>query len=110
MKTQHKKSGMVRHFGTLLACVALIVLTSSLMICGQARSQDERKASDISQAHAAFERLKTLEGKWRGHSTKGWDETVSFKTIAAESVVTETSFEAHPNEAMMNMYVVMGSG
>lgn len=55
-------------------------------------------------ARAAFEQFKRLAGEWRGRSTKGWEETVSFKTIANGSVVVETSFDAHPNETMMTMF------
>ena len=55
-------------------------------------------------ARAAFEQFKRLAGEWRGRSTKGWEETVSFKTIAGGSVVVETSFDAHPNETMMTMF------
>src|SRR5438309_9261881 len=29
-----------------------------------------------------FERLKKFEGKWVGRSTKGWEEAITFKTIA----------------------------
>jgi hypothetical protein len=63
---------------------------------------------DSPAARQTFQRLLKLEGKWKGKSTKGWVETVSFKNIAAGSVVTETSFDAHPNESMMNMYVLDG--
>lgn len=55
-------------------------------------------------AKAAFDRFKKLEGKWRGKSTKGWEEAVNFKTIAQGSVVVENSFDAHPNETMMTMF------
>lgn len=55
------------------------------------------------QAKAAFERFKTLEGEWIGRSTKGWEERVSYKTIAAGSCVLESSFDAHPNEMMLTL-------
>jgi len=59
-------------------------------------------------AQAAFERFKKLEGQWHGRSTKGWEEIVSFKTIAQGSVVVENSFDAHPNETMMTMFYLDG--
>ncbi len=59
-------------------------------------------------ARAGFERFKKLEGKWQGKSTKGWEEAVHFKTIAQGSVVVENSFDAHPSETMMTMFVLDG--
>ena len=59
-------------------------------------------------ARAAFERFRNLEGTWRGESTRGWAEDVSFKPIAAGSAVMETSFDAHPNETMVTMFVLDG--
>jgi hypothetical protein len=50
---------------------------------------------------AVYERFKALAGQWRGKSTKGWTEHVTFRLIAAGSAVLETSFDAHPNETMM---------
>lgn len=64
--------------------------------------------SSPEMAKSAFERLKQLEGKWIGRSTKGWEEAVSFKTIARGSVVVENSFDAHPNETMMTMFFLDG--
>lgn len=64
---------------------------------------------ETTPAQAAFDRFKNLQGKWEGTSTKGWKETISFKTIAAGSVVVEDSFDAHPDEAMMTMYYLDGS-
>ena len=84
-----------------LGCLLLIVLAP---LSAQAQAGNDKKASDLTTTRAAFERFKRLEGKWRGRSTKGWEETTSFKTIAAGSVVVSTSFDAHPNETMMTMY------
>ncbi|MCI0414992.1 hypothetical protein L0222_19635 [bacterium] len=56
---------------------------------------------DAASARSAFELYKTLDGKWIGKSTKGWKEEVTFRIIAGGSVVTETSFDAHPNETML---------
>ncbi len=65
-------------------------------------------ASSPEFAKAAFERFKKLEGKWQGKSTKGWEEAMHFKTIARGSVVVENSFDAHPNETMMTMFLLDG--
>jgi hypothetical protein len=59
--------------------------------------------SPATQAQAAFEHFKKIEGKWQGSSTKGWNEEINFKTIAQRSVVVEDAFGAHPNETMMSM-------
>jgi hypothetical protein len=49
---------------------------------------------------AAFERFKALSGDWVGRSTKGWEETLRYRTIAGGSAVLETSFDAHPGQEM----------
>jgi hypothetical protein len=59
---------------------------------------------DASPARIAFERFKKLAGEWKGKSTKGWEASVQFQTIAGGTVVTETSFDAHPTETMMTMF------
>jgi len=70
-------------------------------------------ASDLvsetpSPARAAFERFRGLEGSWRGESSRGWSEDVSFRPIAGGSAVMETSFDAHPDETMVTMFVLDG--
>jgi len=80
-----------------MLCLALVSASSS-----------EKSKSTPTSAQAAFERFKKLEGQWHGRSTKGWEETVSFKTIAQGSVVVENSFDAHPNETMMTMFYLDG--
>jgi predicted enzyme related to lactoylglutathione lyase len=62
----------------------------------------------LAPARAGFELFKKLEGKWIGRSTKGWEEAITFKTIAKGSVVVENSFDAHPNETMMTMFHLDG--
>ena len=59
-------------------------------------------------ARAAFDRFRALEGTWRGESTKGWKEDITFKTIAGGSAVMETSFDAHPGETMATMIHLNG--
>ncbi len=62
----------------------------------------------LAPAGAGFELFKKLAGKWKGRSTKGWEEAITFKTIAKGSVVVENSFDAHPNETMMTMFYLDG--
>jgi hypothetical protein len=56
------------------------------------------------QSAAAFERIKGMQGTWSGVSTKGWEEQVTYREIAAGSCVLETSFDAHPDETMLTLY------
>lgn len=69
---------------------------------------DEPALPNAAAAQQAFDRFRALEGTWRGQSTRGWNEDVSFKTIAAGSAVIETSFDAHPNETMVSLYRLDG--
>ena len=108
MKAQYKKNGLIEQVKMLCARAAALSLILLPSIFGQAQIQDDKKPSSLSPAREAFERFKKLEGKWKGRSTKGWEETISYKTIAAGSVVVENSFDAHPNETMMTMYLLDG--
>lgn len=71
-------------------------------------AQTPSKTTSTAAAQETFDRLKKLEGKWTGRSTKGWTEAINFKTIAQGSVVHESSFDAHPNETMATMYYLDG--
>ncbi|HEY6147317.1 MAG TPA: hypothetical protein VIZ69_06450 [Thermoanaerobaculia bacterium] len=67
-----------------------------------------RAATPSPAAQAAFERFRAMEGSWEGRSTKGWQESISFKTIAGGSAVVETSFDAHPGETMLTVFHLDG--
>ncbi len=60
------------------------------------------------QALAAFEKVKSLEGKWQGQSTQGWKDTGQYRVIAGGSVVMHTSFDAHPGQTMATMFHMDG--
>src|SRR5262249_44177682 len=47
-------------------------------------SAADRTGSAAASAQA-FEKFRSLEGTWRGESTRGWSEDVSFKSIAGGS-------------------------
>lgn len=87
------------------ACVgaALLLLAMPAFLSAQTHAHHDSRSPDLSQARSAFERFKKLEGSWKGRSTKGWEEVISYKTIARGTVVVGTSFDAHPNETMMTM-------
>ena len=89
------------------SAIALLFLGAAL-VSAQTHAHLDSKSAEPTPARLAFERFKKLEGAWQGRSTKGWEEVVSFKTIAQGSVVVETSFAAHPNETMMTMFHLDG--
>lgn len=92
----------------VLLTVLLLLLMPFAPSRAQNQKQPETKSPDQTPAYTAFERLKKLEGKWKGRSTKGWEELIEYKTIAHGSVVLENSFDAHPNETMMTMFHLDG--
>jgi hypothetical protein len=104
MIARHDNDSTARRARALMIMTFAVVLFAAPAVFAQAHNHGgDSTRGEVTPARAAFERFKKLEGTWRGHSTKGWDEAVSFKTIAAGSVVVESSFDAHPNETMMTM-------
>lgn len=83
----------------------LLLLPASGPVAG-ARAPDA--PAPLSPQRAAFERFKQLEGVWKGESTKGWEEDLTFRVIAGGSTVLETSFDAHPNETMLTLVAMDG--
>ncbi len=59
-------------------------------------------------ARAAFARFQSNDGNWIGKSTKGWEETLRYRTIAGGSTVLETSFDAHPGQEMATAFYLDG--
>ena len=93
-------------FGLLLSAVGVAVFAQKP--ADPSVQPPNKMAANSASAKELFERLKKLEGKWMGRSTKGWTEAITFKTIAQGSVVHESSFDAHPNETMATMYYLDG--
>lgn len=60
------------------------------------------------QALAAYEKVKSLEGTWRGQSTQGWSDTGQYRVIAGGSAVLHTSFDAHPGQSMATLFHMDG--
>lgn len=83
--------------------IALLLLATPAFLSAQTHTHLESRSADVSPVRLAFERFKKLEGRWKGRSTKGWEEDVSYRTIAGGSVVVGTSFDAHPNETMLTL-------
>ncbi len=59
-------------------------------------------------SRAAFARFQSIDGNWVGKSTKGWEETLRYRTIAGGATVLETSFDAHPGEEMATAFYLDG--
>jgi hypothetical protein len=106
MKIEHKsiRTGARLRALSLATLLALIALSTQ----ATAGQNGAKEKGAVSPARAAFELFKKLNGNWKGRSTKGWEEAVSFKMIAGGSVVVEDSFAAHPGEAMMTMFHLDG--
>lgn len=112
-----------RASGALLSSFYAPSLYSSGTLWTDSRNQHNGHTAELQKQSAAtfnstdpgklpiktFERLRKLEGKWLGRSTKGWQETVTYKVIARGSVVYESSFDAKPNAAMATMFYLDGS-
>src|SRR5262245_24402264 len=82
---------------------------ASVSILGLALSGPSgREQNQAELARAAFDRIKAMAGVWDGRSTKGWEESLRYQVIAGGSVVLETSFDAHPNEAMATAFHMDG--
>lgn len=99
MNADHKNNTL-RQLRRVILISASIVLMLPINASPIAQSNPGNKAA----AAEAFQKFKKLAGKWKGRSTKGWEETITYKTIAAGSVVVGESFDAHPNERMMTMF------
>jgi hypothetical protein len=89
-------------FGCLWFAASLALVTSA---AGEGPRSDPATAE---LSRAAFDRFRALEGEWESRSTKGWVETLRYRTIAAGSAVLETSFEAHPGEEMATTFFMDG--
>lgn len=110
MRVQHEFIAVFikRQWFLLMLLCFVSGATAQVKTHSASHSPANEPSAEVTTARAVFEQFKKLEGRWRGRSTKGWDEVVSYKTIAAESVVVANSFDAHPNETMMTMFYLDG--
>jgi hypothetical protein len=89
--------------------IALVLLLLQAQHAPTPAAPNPADQADLApRSKAAFEKLKTLEGQWRGQSTKGWTDSGDYKVIAGGSVIMHTSFDAHPNETMITMFHLDG--
>jgi hypothetical protein len=88
----------------MAGCLAVVGCQSG----GEGKVAASGNGAAKTPALAGFERFKALAGDWEGRSTKGWTERINYKPIAKESCVMESSFDAHPKEAMVTMFYMDG--
>jgi hypothetical protein len=88
----------------LAACLTLLAPPAG----GRPPESREPSPATAELARAAFDRFRSLAGDWEAASTKGWTESIGYRTIAGGSVVLETSFGAHPNETMATAFQMDG--
>jgi hypothetical protein len=88
--------------------IGLLSAWSLAALPGAATREGGSLPATAELARASFERFRAMEGDWLGRSTKGWAETLRYKTIAAGSTVLETSFDAHPGEEMATTFFMDG--
>jgi len=88
------------------ASVILSTLLSAAL--GAPLPDGQAHALSAMRARQIFATLKSLQGRWRGRSTRGWTEEATIRVIARGSVVEMASFDAHPGEQMRTMFHLDG--
>jgi hypothetical protein len=66
------------------------------------------RAAGAVPSQSAFENFKQMAGSWSGKSTRGWEESAVYRTIAGGSAVLELSHDAHPEQAMATVFYLDG--
>jgi hypothetical protein len=112
---------MINRLG-LAACVATVLAVSGFSVPLLRGSTDDTPAKDGVEAKAAFKKLKTLVGSWKGKTTHEEKEEakkehgddhpaevdVTFKLTGAGSALVETQFPGMPHE-MVSVYHLDGN-
>jgi hypothetical protein len=71
MNAQQQRSiGPDQLFPRVIAILPALLLA----VIAPAYALQDKKPAGLIAAREAYERFKKLEGKWKGKSTKGWDE------------------------------------
>ena len=90
----------------IVAALGVCAVTATAFLKGDDPSGTVPPTPEL--ARAAFARFQALDGQWIGKSTKGWEETLQYRTIAGGSTVLETSFNAHPGQEMATTFYLDG--
>jgi hypothetical protein len=87
---------------TMVRLLAAILLLSSLPAAAIEPLSPEK-------SRAVFERFKSLQGEWRGKSTRGWTNTSSMKVIGSGSaIVSSSSFDDDRDKDMLTVFHLDG--
>jgi hypothetical protein len=84
--------------GRMAAVISVIALLAGPPVAASAKGS----------APAVFDAFRGMAGRWQGKSTKGWEDEMSARVIAKDSVVVMRSFEAHPGEEMLTTILMDG--
>jgi hypothetical protein len=91
---------------TQIILVTLFCTTLSLVAASEKPAGREPDAESVS---SLMSRFRGLAGVWRGHSSKGWDETESYTLAGKGSTVMAVShFIDTPEDSMVTMFHVDG--
>lgn len=93
----------------------VVMLWAATAVLPAAAAEPPAAAAPGADARAAFDRIKSLAGRWRGASTRGWKDEVRIRTIAGGSAVVqdgagspEGGQGAHPGQEMMTVFYLDG--
>lgn len=96
----------------ILAILALVLPLTAPVLAADAASTDASTtpgAAPASPSRVAFERFKALAGEWRGKSTRGWTDAVSFQVLGGEAAVLQTTrFDGPDAEPMATVFHLDG--
>jgi hypothetical protein len=101
------KSSVTRMAICWIACGILSGCISAISAAALS-AKEAAQTVDRAAAQAVFEKIKMLSGRWRGKSTRGWEEDSVAEVIAKGTVVTMRSAEPDPDSAMMSVFQMDG--
>jgi hypothetical protein len=85
---------------------ALSLCACAVAVLPALAGADPAPSLDVRQA---FARLSALGGRWEGHSTKGWEDTLEILGIARGSAILgKSTFKDEAHEAMATLFYLDG--
>ena len=86
--------------------IAVVFLTCAATLAAQTPAAPAGGASPT-HAREAFEKLKSLAGRWESKSTVGWEASENIRVIGRGSaIVFSSEFKDVPGEGMITVYFV----